>query len=215
MRFGYRKELLAAILHPAPPQLKAMLRRAAEAVHAMSTIRTRLLQKGGTISTTNPEAGGERGVDASDEALLREAELWEGEREWAFLGVAYDAGTGQPRMVACNERAAEMQGEQRGALLASFAARTMEVPFVEVDWLANFIHDLEFVEETRNERYLRMAVHGAGGREGALVRSVKSRAFDAVGRVARVSSLPWRLSRWRGADRPYPELLGVVIRFAS
>jgi hypothetical protein len=63
------------------------------------------------------------------------------------------------------------------------------VPFLEVDWLANFIHDLEFAEETRNERYLRMVAGTGEGRRAVLARSVEVKHFDGGGRVTRVSRL--------------------------
>jgi PAS domain-containing protein len=194
LRSGYRMEALVDILDPAPPALKALLKRAAEAVQATSAIRTRLLRSsgGGACGGGLGVGWGRPGTMAGpsdrvdEEVWTQDAELWEDEEEWSFVGVALDCETRERRRVWCNGRTASFFGVHREEALARFAGRELELPFVEADWLANFIHDLEFAEETRNERYLRLVVGSGEGRRAVLARSVKVKHFDAVGRVTRV-----------------------------
>jgi hypothetical protein len=205
LRSGYRMEALVDILDPAPPALKVLLKRAAEAVQATSAIRIRLPRSGGCLAGGGGGTGGQLLIDGSEGPATsdlqagqltaggwggdwaRDAELWEDEEEWSFVRVALDCETRERRRVWCNKRAAAMLGMHREEALARFAGRELELPFVEADWLANFIHDLEFAEETRNERYLRLVVGSGEGRRAVLARSVKVKHFDAVGRVTRVS----------------------------
>jgi hypothetical protein len=123
-------------------------------------------------------------------SLVSDAELMEGERECAFISVAYDEATNERQVVASNERMAEMAGIRREELLARFADHEVELPFLEADWLAYFLLDLEFVTsgETRTQLYLRSAI-GRGPnrwRRGVLLRTMKQRHFDGWGRVTRV-----------------------------
>jgi hypothetical protein len=197
-RFGFRKDALVAMIDPAPPALKALLKRAVQAVQAMSAVRTQLLAVAGSGETLGVGGNGARtlqdglhGVDVGCCSVMSaEAGLWEGEREWSFLSVQYDPVTSERQRIVSNERMAEVSGMSREELLARFAGREMHVPFVEADWLANFIHDLEFAEETRNERYLRVFVGPGQAPVGGLALSVKVKHFNAAGRVVRVRLRP-------------------------
>ena len=113
--------------------------------------------------------------------------LWEGHSDCAYFGTLYNAG--DRRVVACNTRAAELLGAHKEELLARYAWREVEVPYVHSDWLANFVHDLDFADEDRNDRFMRWAVRRAGVRRGVLVQSSKAKFFDSAGRVSRVKNL--------------------------
>ena len=131
-RFGFRMDAVVAMIDPAPETLRSLLKRALLAVRGMSALRcSRLAGSALGVSDALPR------LEAAEGGASREAELWEGEREWSFVTVAYDEATGERQLVACNERAAELAGAHREELLARFASREMEVPFVEGDWLAN------------------------------------------------------------------------------
>jgi hypothetical protein len=207
-------DAVVAMFEPAPPQLKALIKRAGQAVQAMSAIRTQLLAvadvgavaaaggggsggggggAGGSGGGHEPEAAARREVRR--ETLAREGELWEGEQEWSFFSMAFDAASGERRQIVSNERTAELLGMRREEMLARYACREMDVPLLEADWLANFLHELELAEETRVETFVRIAVGRRQRRRPALVRSVKVKHFDAGGQVTRVRARPPAVAR--------------------
>jgi len=57
---------------------------------------------------------------------------------------------------------------------------------VQADWLANFVYDLQFGEEARNERFLRLVVRRDGVRRPMLMCSCKAKYFSSNGLVSRV-----------------------------
>jgi hypothetical protein len=186
---------------PAPPPLKALMRRAIVALQAMESLRAHrlghrpdppaaALRIRAAGSAGGFEADPESQRQASEEAVVRDAELWEGDGEVAFITAMYDPPAGGRRVMACNRATAELLGMHREELLARFAARELDVPCLDVDWLANFLHELEFPAEVRGERFVRMAVRrgpGEGaGRRGLLVRHLRVKVFDGAGTVVRV-----------------------------
>jgi hypothetical protein len=210
MRFGFRKDVVVSIFGPTPPQLKELLRRAVRSVNALCSMRTKHLAApgcggcgGGTVDRQA------EGLDSSADSrratalasLVSDAELMEGERECAFISVAYDEATNERLVVGSNERMAEIAGMRREELLARFADHEVELPFLEADWLAYFLLDLEFVTsgETRTQLYLRCAI-GRGLGRAALLRTVKQRHFNGWGRVTRVRGEGLRLLRLARCD---------------
>jgi hypothetical protein len=196
MRFGFRKDAAVSIFGPTPPQFKELLRRVVRSVNALCGMRTQHLAAAGCCGceggTVDRQA---EGLDSSADSrratalasLVSDAELMESEREWAYISVAYDEVMNERQVVGSNERMAEIAGMRREELLARFADHEMELPFLEADWLAYFLLDLEFVTsgETRTQLYLRSAI-GRGLGRAALLRTVKQRHFNGWGRVTRV-----------------------------
>ena len=111
--------------------------------------------------------------------------MWEDHADCAYFGTLYHAGN--RRVIACNNRAAELVGLHKEELLSRYARRDVEIPFVHTDWLANFVHDLDFAEEARNDRFIRWVVQRGPARRAVLVHNCKAKFFDAAGRVSRVS----------------------------
>ena len=123
---------------------------------------------------------------AQEEALISETMLWEDDPVCAFVCTQFDPAQGDRRMLACNRRAAELMDMHKEELLARYAHREVYVPFVEADWLANFVHDLDYGDEPRNERYIRTVWTQGGARRPYLMQNTKVKVFDSFGRVSRV-----------------------------
>ena len=175
----------------------------------MVNIRVHQLGSGAiSESSTAPRLSWHQEQKGQEEALLAEARLWEDDPECGFMCTLFDSARGNRRMFACNRRAAEMVGMHKEELLARYARRDVDVPFVQADWLANFVHDLDYADEARNERFLRMALWLGGVRRPALVHSTKVKVFDSAGRVSRVApARPRHCTKARLAPAILSELL--------
>ena len=157
----------------------------------MVNIRVHQLGSGAiSESSTAPRLSWHQEQKGQEEALLAEARLWEDDPECGFMCTLFDSARGNRRMFACNRRAAEMVGMHKEELLARFARREMYVPFVPADWLANFVHDLDYGDEPRTYRFLRMVTWAGGTRRAVLVQNTKVKVFDSSGRVSRVAAPP-------------------------
>jgi hypothetical protein len=199
MRFGFRKDVAVSIFGPAPPQLKELLRRTVRSVNALCGMRSRPIALPGSSSSRSSSNGvttDRWGLESPADtrratalaSLVSDAELMEGEREWAYISVAFDEVTNERLVVGSNERMAEMAGMRREELLARFADHDLELPLLEADWLACFLLDLEFAasKETHAQAYLRCAIGRGPQRTAALLRTMKQRHFDGWGRMTRV-----------------------------
>ena len=112
--------------------------------------------------------------------------MWEGNSDCAYIGTLFDDS--ERRIVACNWRAAEMLGMHKEEMLSRYARREMEVPFVHTDWLSNLVHDLDFSEEARNDRFVRCVARRGAVRRAVLLHNSKAKFFDSAGRILRVRS---------------------------
>ena len=157
-------------------------------------VAIRVLQLGAAAgpgpSPAPTQQAGAHDPRAQEEAMAAEARLWEDDPECAFICTHFDPAQGDRRMLVCNQRQADLLGMHKEEVLARFARREVYVPFVPADWLANFVHDLDYGDEPRTYRFLRMVTRVGGTRRAVLVQNTKVKVFDSSGRVSRVAAPP-------------------------
>ena len=175
-------------------------------------VAIRVLQLGAAAgpgpSPAPTQQAGAHDPRAQEEAMTAEARLWEDDPECAFICTHFDPAHGDRRMLVCNRRHADLLGMHKEELLARFARREMYVPFVPADWLANFVHDLDFGDEPRTYRFLRMVTWAGGTRRAVLVQNTKVKVFDSSGRVSRVAAPPAHIG-----SKPKPcTVLEILVR---
>ena len=183
---GHRHADLDALFAALPDSLSAPLRHAAATAATCSELRLAALRAAVQPGAADGACGGEAWAGGP---LQEPGELWEAEEEAGFFSVSLDPETGRRRGVAMNRRHAELMGAAgREELLGLVRWDEARLAVPEMDLLVCLMHELANAAEARTELYLRVARGGgaAGAEGGALLRCVKVKEFDRLGRIVRV-----------------------------